>query len=256
MDYGTEIAAVLKALNSENRLKTFVSLAEEESPKEIADDLDVTRSALQHYIDDFKELGLVETEGKKYEVTDFGENILNNIKRIQETVDHHQRQQKIQSMADAGLNREEIMQHLKNQGYEPGEIISAITRAASESNKLGDPEGIQEDVLSLKDTDLDSEDDDTPTPVNFEITKHSDLIEAKDLIYDGDPVKVEIDPESVDHIQATIDELRQTTNEVDGEITVDDETVIVIPDHAESGSNSEPVIEAADQLKNHGNKNK
>lgn len=75
-------AELLKATASTtNRLYTYLQLYNGEKPKHIAQKLDVTRNALQHYIDDWKELGLLEVEGHRYYYTPKGKVIVQNLER-------------------------------------------------------------------------------------------------------------------------------------------------------------------------------
>jgi predicted transcriptional regulator len=69
------VAALLSALGSENRIRTFDSLYQGTEPKRIAEELDVNRSALQPYFNDFKEQGLIRVEGRTYIFTRKGEHI-------------------------------------------------------------------------------------------------------------------------------------------------------------------------------------
>lgn len=90
-DYGIDqpedldyTAAVLQSVfQNRNRLYTFMELYDGKEPKHIAHDLDVTRNALQHYIDDWKENDLVYTEGKDYEFTDTAEVVVNAVEEFE-----------------------------------------------------------------------------------------------------------------------------------------------------------------------------
>lgn len=69
-----ETAYILNSVSSYNRLYTFLNI-EDKEPKHIADDLDLTRNALQHYIEDWKDIELIETKGNKYLYTEKGERV-------------------------------------------------------------------------------------------------------------------------------------------------------------------------------------
>jgi len=78
-----KVAEVFSALSSELRVRTFDLLYQGWSPQEIADEVDRTRSALQPYLNDFKETGMVDMEGKTYVFTEKGE----QVHRILENMD-------------------------------------------------------------------------------------------------------------------------------------------------------------------------
>lgn len=69
-----DLADVFNSLSSYNRLYAYLHIGDKQ-PKHIGYDLDVTRNALQHYIDDWKELDLIDIEGKKYHYTERGKEI-------------------------------------------------------------------------------------------------------------------------------------------------------------------------------------
>lgn len=75
IEHPDEVAEILSALSSSNRVLTYHWLHEGRSPQEIADELGVTRSAIQPYLTDFKEADLVRVEGKTYRFTEKGEQI-------------------------------------------------------------------------------------------------------------------------------------------------------------------------------------
>jgi len=70
-----KVAEVFSALSSEKRVRTFDLLYQGWAPKEIAEELELTRSALQPYLNDFKESGMLDMEGKKYVFTEKGEQV-------------------------------------------------------------------------------------------------------------------------------------------------------------------------------------
>lgn len=70
---------ILKSVAGKNRLYTYIQLYQDSEPKHIAQDLDITRNAVQHYITDWKELSLIESENNGYEHTDLGEGIAENL---------------------------------------------------------------------------------------------------------------------------------------------------------------------------------
>lgn len=66
-------AEIFSALSTENRLQTFHLLYKGWSPAEITEELGLSRSALQPYMNDFRETGLIKSVGKKYVFTEKGE---------------------------------------------------------------------------------------------------------------------------------------------------------------------------------------
>jgi len=76
-------ADILKSVcQTQERLYTFLQLYEGSSPKHIAQDLDITRSALQFYIDDWKEHDLIYVDGKDYIYTEKGEKLVEELDQI------------------------------------------------------------------------------------------------------------------------------------------------------------------------------
>lgn len=116
-------AQIFKAVNSENRLKTFYGLAQGRELSEILDDLDVTRSAVQYYIDDFKETDLIRSEGKTYTVTEKGEFFQAFIKKL----DGYHRIQKLREL-------EETM----GGSFDSDELQSVQDRIDEETEKVVD----------------------------------------------------------------------------------------------------------------------
>ena len=82
IDHSESVAALFSALSSENRLTTYRRLRDGDSPKQIAEDLRISRSSLQPYVNDFKELGLIRVEGQTYVFTEKGESVYNLILQV------------------------------------------------------------------------------------------------------------------------------------------------------------------------------
>ena len=82
IEHPDKVAEILSALDTANRVWTFQLLHQGVAPKEIADELDVTRSALQPYLTDFKDADLVEVEGKQYVFTERGEKIYQLLEEV------------------------------------------------------------------------------------------------------------------------------------------------------------------------------
>ena len=63
------LAEIFSKLNSGQRIECYVFLCEGWSAKEISEEMSVSRSTLQNYVDDFKESGLISKDGNRYQVT-------------------------------------------------------------------------------------------------------------------------------------------------------------------------------------------
>lgn len=77
---------VSPVFSSANRLYTFYSLADGRSAREVAEDLEVTRNAVQHYISDFQEAGLLKSSELGYSLTEKGETVNEWIEQIIEEI--------------------------------------------------------------------------------------------------------------------------------------------------------------------------
>ncbi|MFC4359275.1 winged helix-turn-helix domain-containing protein [Halobium salinum] len=82
IEHPEEVAQILSALDTPNRVHTFNKLHSDTAPKDIADELDVTRSAIQPYLTDFKEADLVEVSGKEYQFTEKGEKVYQLLEQL------------------------------------------------------------------------------------------------------------------------------------------------------------------------------
>lgn len=85
IEHPDDVADILSALDTTRRVQTYDLLYRGESPQDIAEELEVTRSGIQPYLNDFKEVGLVEIQGKQYRFTEKGEKIhelLNQLDRM------------------------------------------------------------------------------------------------------------------------------------------------------------------------------
>ena len=75
LDYPEKVAQISSAFSSEKRVRCFDLLYDGVAPPSIAEELGISRSALQPYLNDFKEAELVDVEGKKYVFTEKGESV-------------------------------------------------------------------------------------------------------------------------------------------------------------------------------------
>ena len=67
------LGKLFSALGSEKRLKAFILLSFSYQPTQVVDEIEISRSGLQNYINDFKRLELFEKQGKSLVTTDTGE---------------------------------------------------------------------------------------------------------------------------------------------------------------------------------------
>jgi len=82
VEHPEKVAELFSALSTERRIRTFHQLFEDTPPKQIADELGVSRSALQPYLNDFKNADLVTVDGKEYVFTSKGEQVYNLIESV------------------------------------------------------------------------------------------------------------------------------------------------------------------------------
>lgn len=66
------LGELFSALGSQKRLQAYILLAHGYEPTEITDEIDISRSGLQNYINDFKQLSLFEKQGKSLVPTEAG----------------------------------------------------------------------------------------------------------------------------------------------------------------------------------------
>lgn len=95
LEYTQEVSDIFDAIRSRKRLRVFLHLSEGTPPKQFLDqdqELDITRSTVQSYINDLKDTGLVETEGKEYLLTEKGEEIRQIINSVDSVVEAEKRQ--------------------------------------------------------------------------------------------------------------------------------------------------------------------
>lgn len=67
------LGELLATLGGTKRLQSFILLAGGRSSSEVTEEIDISRSGLQNYINDFKNQGLIEKEGRSLVVTEAGE---------------------------------------------------------------------------------------------------------------------------------------------------------------------------------------
>lgn len=67
------LGELLAAIGSKKRLQSFILLAAGKTTSEVTEEIDISRSGLQNYINDFKDLGLIGKEGRSLVLTETGE---------------------------------------------------------------------------------------------------------------------------------------------------------------------------------------
>jgi predicted transcriptional regulator len=123
---------ILEALGSEKRAKTFVGLSEGKPRSTITEGWEISNAALQPYINDFKDLGLIETHGKNYELTRLGESVLEQIQDIEEATQFQSLVSTTETLLGEGLSYENVYRSLSDQGHGRDEIIDAIIEATED----------------------------------------------------------------------------------------------------------------------------
>ena len=77
------LGEVFSVLGSVKRLQSYVLLANGEPPINVADVLDISRSGLQNYINDFKDQELLKKDGKSLITTETGKWLLEEIEEME-----------------------------------------------------------------------------------------------------------------------------------------------------------------------------
>ncbi|MFC7177869.1 hypothetical protein [Halosegnis marinus] len=83
------LGEVFSALGSVKRLQSYVLLANGDAPIDVADALDISRSGLQNYINDFKERELLEKDGKSLIPTETGEWLLEEVESMEDEYEEY-----------------------------------------------------------------------------------------------------------------------------------------------------------------------
>lgn len=81
------IGRILKALSGEKRLAAFELIAAGKELKTVSEEIEISRSGLQNYVDDFREEGLIEKKSGSYELAEKGEEIRQWVKELDERYD-------------------------------------------------------------------------------------------------------------------------------------------------------------------------
>jgi predicted transcriptional regulator len=76
------IEEVLEVLGSGKRLAALEQITQGVAGKDIHKQIDASRSGVQHFLNDFKEAGLVQSENGVYELTDKGEVVVDTLSQM------------------------------------------------------------------------------------------------------------------------------------------------------------------------------
>lgn len=83
------LGEVFSALGSVKRLQSYVLLANGSPPIDVADALEISRSGLQNYINDFKQRELLEKDGKTLITTETGEWLLEQVEAMEDEYEEY-----------------------------------------------------------------------------------------------------------------------------------------------------------------------
>lgn len=81
IDYD-QVALIMSCFQERKRVQAYMLLYQGYPPKQVAEELQITRPSLQYYIDDFKENGLIRSEGNDYLFTEKGKKIVKVLKTV------------------------------------------------------------------------------------------------------------------------------------------------------------------------------
>ena len=112
------IEEVLEAIGSGKRLATLEQITQDVPAKEIHKNIDASRSGVQHFINDFKDAGLIRTEDGKYVLTDKGGVIVEMLADLDDTFEQFEREQFRGFAHETTLSIEEMKEMLEEVGQE------------------------------------------------------------------------------------------------------------------------------------------
>lgn len=87
------IEEVLEAIGSGKRLATLEQITQSVPGKDIHKNIDASRSGVQHFINDFKDAGLITAEDGQYKLTEKGEVIAEMLADLDATFEQFEREQ-------------------------------------------------------------------------------------------------------------------------------------------------------------------
>lgn len=113
------VSDVLEALGSDKRLATFEQITQGTRGSDIHNQIDASRSGVNHFIDDFQDAGLIgDPEDGRYELTAKGERVENALAELDEDFRQFEVEQLRGMAAESSLSAEEIeavLQEVKEQ---------------------------------------------------------------------------------------------------------------------------------------------
>jgi predicted transcriptional regulator len=101
---------VLEAVGSGKRLATIEQITQGVPAKDIHKNIDASRSGVQHFVNDFKDAGLITAEDGQYELTTKGEVMVQAISELDKEFEQFEREQIRELTAQSSLSIEEIKQ--------------------------------------------------------------------------------------------------------------------------------------------------
>lgn len=122
-EYTNNVGDIFEALDSEKRVATFNQIVQGVEAKNIHKNVGASRSGVQHFIDDYKDLGLIEDpENGTYELTDKGQEIYDNVVvNTYQVVERFEYEEIRDEILNSGLTPEEIM----NMAHEKKELTES-----------------------------------------------------------------------------------------------------------------------------------
>lgn len=112
------IEEVLETIGSGKRLATLEQITQGVPGKDIHNNIDASRSGVQHFINDFKDTGLITAEDGQYALTEKGEVIVEMLADLDTTFEQFEREQFRGFAHETTLSIEEMKEMLEEVGQE------------------------------------------------------------------------------------------------------------------------------------------
>lgn len=112
------IEEVLETIGSGKRLATLEQITQGVPGKDIHKNIDASRSGVQHFINDFKDTGLITAEDGQYALTEKGEVIVEMLADLDTTFEQFEREQFRGFAHETTLSIEEMKEMLEEVGQE------------------------------------------------------------------------------------------------------------------------------------------
>lgn len=114
MKHSEMLANMFDVVNTKERLETLNCIAEGVKPKEIPKEVGSSRSGVQHFVNDFKDAGFVETVDREYELTGKGEEFFNWLSLVDEKAVKFEKERLRGFAFESSLSLEEMGEILEN----------------------------------------------------------------------------------------------------------------------------------------------